>query len=1169
MGDGIHAIGRGAFNDRDKMAYMESIIDSAHEALVVLDDTMHVVSANRYFFLKFQVSPEETEGRVIYELGNGQWNISQLRELLETIIPRQAVVDNFEVRHRFEHIGEKVMLLNARRMIREEGKPALILLAIEDITEQYNAQRKLEQSESLYRKFVEEGNSIIIGFDRKGRITFFNRFSEKIFGYERNDLLGMPLIGTIIPTVDSRGNNNSTILRDIFAHPKRYYSQESEGMCKDGRRVWFSWSARAIDDDSGTPVEILIDGNDITELAATRRQLEEKSATLDVLLDFIPEGILITDSDHRVQNASRRMAELFGVPVEKLLHTSDTARLDMLELYLPDGERVCAQDLPLAKAIITGKAYADFEIMLKRNGSTVMFSVNAAPVRDSEGNVTGAIGGWRDVTKIKKAERILRENETLLASILEQLPLGIGVLDQEGRFILSNSITREFGLERYMPSRDPELKELWLAIDDEGRLLPPEQWPDARALRGETVRPGVEFVYTSRTGEDQWVKISAVPFRCDKKEISGAIFVAEDITARKRVEAERENLLNQIATERQRLDTILRRLPAGVMIAVAPSGEIIYTNEYAQNLFGPEYPHDGIEHYINGWKPYHSDGSPYPLEDIPLTRALRGQTTTGREMRFKHKSGTGWIDTEVSGAPIMDAEGNIVEGVITLMDITERKRIEDELQQKTAQLEATINSIPHGYVVYSTDGTILRMNDIAKEMSGFSEADFYKDSAQRLQLFRVFSPDGEPIPLEQIPVRRAFKGETVRNEIMRVRPRANHDFWLSVSASPIIEQDTGISGAVMAFVDISPLHELQERLADERNFMDAVLQTSGALIMVIHKNGKIVRCNRACEQSTGFSADEINNHSLSELLSGEERKKNDKVVERLFAGESIVENEIYWLTKSGEQRFIRWRNSAMYDDNGNPEYIIATGFDITERKDLEEELNRRAEQLATANRDLESFSYSVSHDLRNPLQTITAYTSLLEEVYTDQISKECMEHLKHIDVEVEKMGRLIDDMLNLSRIGKQEMNRKDVNLSNIVRTSLKEFGISQSDRKAEFVVQDDLHANADKRLISLAIENLLRNAWKFTSKRETTRIEFGATAHDGEAVFFIRDNGAGFDMQFAQTIFEPFKRVHKEKEYHGTGVGLSIVQRVINRHGGRIWAEGEEDKGAVFYFTLG
>ncbi|MBD3343988.1 MAG: hypothetical protein GF401_02885 [Chitinivibrionales bacterium] len=196
------------------------------------------------------------------------------------------------------------------------------------------------------------------------------------------------------------------------------------------------------------------------------------------------------------------------------------------------------------------------------------------------------------------------------------------------------------------------------------------------------------------------------------------------------------------------------------------------------------------------------------------------------------------------------------------------------------------------------------------------------------------------------------------------------------------------------------------------------------------------------------------------------------------------------------------------------------------------------------------------------------FAEILAEDYAEMLDDDGRVCLRHINEGVEKMRRLINDMLNLSCAGRQEMHREEVDLSALVRDYLRELKSTAPERQAEFMVQDNIRATVDPRLIHLAVENLLRNAWKFTAKKEVARIEFGSMVRDNRTIYFIRDNGEGFDMQYAQKIFEPFKRVHAEKEFGGTGVGLSIVQRVIGRHGGKVWAEGDVGKGATFYFSL-
>lgn len=258
----------------------------------------------------------------------------------------------------------------------------------------------------------------------------------------------------------------------------------------------------------------------------------------------------------------------------------------------------------------------------------------------------------------------------------------------------------------------------------------------------------------------------------------------------------------------------------------------------------------------------------------------------------------------------------------------------------------------------------------------------------------------------------------------------------------------------------------------------------------------------------------------------------------------------------------------MYDEQGKVAFLVGTGIDITERKSMERELISRAAELTSLNRDLESFSYSISHDLRGPLSIIKGFVDILREDYSQRIDEDGRDYLERISGTVDGMQQLIDSLLVLSRVERQELKRERINISEIVDNYLLELIKSEPGRKVELEIEKNVHVFADSRLIRVALENLLRNAWKFTSKNEVSRIEFGTVLSEGKRNFYIRDNGVGFSMQYARLIFEPFRRVHSQRDFGGTGIGLSIVFRVIRRHGRKIRAEGEVNKGATFYFTL-
>ena len=282
----------------------------------------------------------------------------------------------------------------------------------------------------------------------------------------------------------------------------------------------------------------------------------------------------------------------------------------------------------------------------------------------------------------------------------------------------------------------------------------------------------------------------------------------------------------------------------------------------------------------------------------------------------------------------------------------------------------------------------------------------------------------------------------------------------------------------------------------------------------------------------------------------------------------------------GTERVVHEQGEVIFDQAGKPLRMSGTVQDITERKraedevrklnvELEERVARRTYQLEAANKELEAFSYSVAHDLKSPLRVISGFSLMLLKDYSDRLDVTGRDYLRRLQDASQRMGQLIDALLKLSQVMKAEMRTERVYLSGMARAIAADLRKVQPERKAEFVIEENLSVTGDPGLLRIAMENLIGNAWKFTGNRETARIEIGsAGVRDGKTVFFVKDNGAGFEMKYAEKLFNPFQRLHGQDEFPGTGIGLATVHRIIQRHGGAIWAEGEKDKGAVFYFTL-
>ena len=244
-------------------------------------------------------------------------------------------------------------------------------------------------------------------------------------------------------------------------------------------------------------------------------------------------------------------------------------------------------------------------------------------------------------------------------------------------------------------------------------------------------------------------------------------------------------------------------------------------------------------------------------------------------------------------------------------------------------------------------------------------------------------------------------------------------------------------------------------------------------------------------------------------------------------------------------------------------------FSVKEAHDnLEQKVHERTQQLEVAIQELEAFSYSVSHDLRAPLRSIDGFSQILLEEHSAQLDAQGQDYLRRVRLASQHMEQLINDMFKLSRVTRTEINIDKVNLTQIARSVINELQESKPQRHVDIRIADDLEDNADSRLMHIMLENLLGNAWKFTEKQSTAVIEFGFTKEGKKKIYFVRDNGAGFDMTYMDKLFTPFQRLHTAEEYPGTGIGLATVRRIIHRHEGKIWAEGQVGKGATFYFTL-
>jgi PAS domain S-box-containing protein len=367
----------------------------------------------------------------------------------------------------------------------------------------------------------------------------------------------------------------------------------------------------------------------------------------------------------------------------------------------------------------------------------------------------------------------------------------------------------------------------------------------------------------------------------------------------------------------------------------------------------------------------------------------------------------------------------------------------------------------------------------------------------------------------------------------------------------------------------------RERDALLRHF-EYLVRYANDIILLVDGDERIVEANERASEAYGYSGDEILRLRTTDLVAPEDLEEFRQRIRRI-GREGAYRSEALHRKRDGTVFPVEISARSIVVDGRT--FFQAIIRDVTERKraeetirtmnaDLESRVRERTRELETATAEMEAFTYSVSHDLRAPLRAMTGFGQALSEDCGDALDERCRGYVGRICAAADRMGGLIDDLLMLSRISRSELHPERVDLAELARAILKELREAESDRRVETVVPESVPVMADRGLARIVMDNLLRNAWKFTGKKPSARIEFGAARNDDMWECFVKDDGAGFDMEYANKLFGPFQRLHRADEFPGSGIGLVTVQRIVRRHGGRIWADGIVDGGATFSFTM-
>lgn len=693
-------------------------------------------------------------------------------------------------------------------------------------------------------------------------------------------------------------------------------------------------------------------------------------------------------------------------------------------------------------------------------------------------------------------------------------------------------------------------------------------------------------------GELHWIDFSMKPSRDNTGQITMLIPEGRDITERKHVE-------EAVRESEEKFRLISEQSMLGIVII--QDDVFKYVNQAISRMNGYDFA------TMMAWKPrewlskiIYPDDMPQVIEqarkkqlgepDVIQNYTCRSLTKTGKLFWVEIFSGT----IQYGGRPA---------DLVTIVDISERKRAEQAINDIAAGVSAQIGDNFFQKLVTR----LAKLFDVDYVFIGLVDENRMDNVDTLVVCAHGKIVENMSYPLANTPCANVVGKETCTypNKVQNLFPE--DQLLVDMNAQSYIGtplySSKGAPIGLIVVLDSKPLKhtehvteilqifaaraaaELERSQADAkfRNAQQKLglhIQQTPLGVIEWNRQFEVVEWNPAAEHIFGYAREEAMGRTATELIIPPSfRPHVDSIWQALLANKGGARSTNDNVTQDGQIITCEWYNTPLVTEAGDVIGVASLVADVTEkvqalqelelhRDHLEDLVQDRTAKLEDVNKELESFSYSVSHDLRAPLRAIDGFSQAVLEDNANQMDAESSDNLERVRRGAQRMSGLIDDLLQLSRVTRHEIRHEKVDLSILATTVLSKLEESEPDRKVDQLIAREISVHGDSHLLELVLDNLLGNAWKYTSKTADPRIEFGVTQQDGDCVYFVKDNGAGFNMKYADKLFGAFQRLHKEEDYPGTGIGLATVQRIIHRHGGRIWAEAEQGKGATFYFTV-
>ncbi|MBE0480953.1 MAG: PAS domain S-box protein [Dehalococcoidia bacterium] len=1009
----------------------------------------------------------------------------------------------------------------------------------------FDFDRGVKGSWALKEKALEDSLCAIAMSDMQGRITYVNQACVRLWGSEKKEeLLGMPYWELL-------NTGELSVVREIVKAMTEKGSWEGElcGAARSGKARFVHVLSSIVTDDDCRPLQTISWFIDITDKKLAEKALRESEERYRLLAENVTDIVWTADTKLRVTYVSPSVTTHLGYTVEEAKGLTP-------RMMMPPAYRKAAKGLIRKVMVARGRSGSGSKLwkieteVYRKDGSTVWLETTLDFLKDQSGNVNGIIGVSRDIGDRKSAEAALREAERRYKAIFDHRLQLVYMMDERGVILEANSSA----LQKFGYTSD-DLGKLSLAEIVSADALKSVLGTISDLLNEGEMKAPIEVPVRTKSGDTLWTEAFAIPLERSGSHLL-ALAIAHDITERKRMEqALQESEQNYSALVSNLGDAVFR----------LREGRIDWCNNRLKEILG--------------YKKKEMLGQPV-ARFIPgiyeqATGTLRDGNVIRGTVEAVRKNGT-VLDLEYSISLVQGTDP--VELVGIARDVTERKSMLAALKESENQYRLLFESTQDYILVVdaesmkivlgnrraaqlfgieSTEELIGRNvlefvhpDDAEKVIRGFCE-DVYSHSRRKRYELRTYTIDGREMQVHILGTRIEFGGRTA---------------------------------ALLSVRDVTKLKQEEE----EKKKAEAALRKSkehySALVESLteavfqFKDGKIAWCNDRVEAIYGYPGHELLGKTADFFLGPYgDRAGFLREVSKAVSKAGMYHGKTKFQKKDGNVADIEYTVSSI--PGKKPVEIVAVARDVTEQVKAEEEIRQLKEeleqrviertiQLQAVNKELESFAYSVSHDLRAPLRNIDGFSQALLEDYEETLGDQGKDHLKRIRAASQRMGQLIDDILGLSRVTRGEMVTESVNLSRMAHAIAAELKQGDPERRVEFVIENGLLTRGDPHLLRAVLENLLGNAWKFTGKKDQAVIEFGHTIVDRRHTYFVRDNGAGFNMDYVDKLFRAFQRLHSTSEFEGTGIGLATAQRIIHRHGGTIWAEGAEGQGATFYFTL-